>query len=109
MERQVVSVWAGTNGHVDIVPVGDVRRFEAEFLDYLGRSHQGIYDAIVSTGKLDDDTIEQLKTAVADFSKQFQIHDGTPLIKDMPIEAMAKGVEGQEKITVHKPKPADKH
>jgi F-type H+-transporting ATPase subunit alpha len=107
VERQVVSIWAGTNGYVDIVPVGDVRRFETEFLDYLARSHQGIYDAIVQTGKLGDDTIEQLKAAVADFSKQFQIHDGTPLIKDMPIDPMAKGAEGQEKIMAHKPKPSE--
>ncbi len=110
VERQVVSIWAGTNGHVDIVPVGDVRRFETEFLDYVSRSHQGIYDAIVQTGKLEDGTIEQLKAAVADFSKQFQISDGTPLIKDMPVAAMDKGAEGQEKIVAHKPPAAaDKH
>jgi len=107
VERQVVSIWAGTNGYVDIVPVGDVRRFETEFLDYVSRSHQGIYDAIVQTGKLEDGTIEQLKAAVADFSKQFQISDGTPLIKDMPVAAMDKGAEGQEKIVAHKPKPAE--
>jgi len=110
VERQIVSIWAGTNGYVDIVPVGDVRRFESEFLDFLARSHQGTYDAITSTGKLEDGTIEQLKAAIAEFSKQFQIHDGTPLIKDMPIDPLAKGDEGQEKIVAHKPAPpADKH
>jgi F-type H+-transporting ATPase subunit alpha len=107
VERQVVSIWAGTNGYVDIVPVGDVRRFEVEFLDYIARSHQGIYDAIVQTGKLEDGTIEQLKAAVDSFSKQFQISDGTPLIKDMPVDPMAKGAEGQEKIMAHHPKPAE--
>ncbi|MCU1622107.1 MAG: synthase subcomplex alpha subunit [Frankiales bacterium] len=109
VERQVVSIWAGTNGYVDIVPVADVRRFESEFLDFLTRSHQGIYDTIVQTGKLEDGTIEQLKAAIAEFSKQFQISDGTPLIKDEPVAAMAKGDEGQEKITAHRPAPADKH
>jgi F-type H+-transporting ATPase subunit alpha len=109
VERQVVSIWAGTNGYVDIVPVADVRRFESEFLDFLSRSHQGIYDAIVQTGKLEDGTIEQLKAAIAEFSKQFQISDGTPLIKDEPVAAMAKGDEGQEKIVAHRPAPADKH
>ena len=107
VERQVVSIWAGTNGYVDIVPVGDVRRFETEFLDYVSRSHQGIYDAIVQTGKLEDGTIEELKKAVDAFAKQFQISDGTPLIKDMPIDPMAKGAEGQEKIMAHHPKPAE--
>ncbi|MCU1593289.1 MAG: synthase subcomplex alpha subunit [Frankiales bacterium] len=102
VERQVVSIWAGTNGYLDIVPVGDVRRFEAEFLDFVARAHQGIYDAIVQTGKLEDGTIDQLKAAIDDFAKQFQISDGTPLIKDMPVDAMAKGAEGQEKITAHR-------
>ena len=35
VEDQVVSVWAGTNGYLDDVPVEDVRRFESEFLDHL--------------------------------------------------------------------------
>src|SRR5512147_2516934 len=34
IERQVVSLWAGTTGNLDEVPVEDVRRFEAEFLDH---------------------------------------------------------------------------
>ncbi|MCW2498728.1 MAG: synthase subcomplex alpha subunit [Frankiales bacterium] len=106
VEKQVVSIWTGTNGYVDIVPVADVRRFEVELLEFIGRSHPGIYDAIVQTGKLADDTIEQLKKAVEEFTQQFQISDGTPLIKDEPVEAMEKGAQGQEKITVHRPAPA---
>jgi len=46
VERQVIAVWAGTSGHLDDVPIDDIRRFEAEFLDHLQRSHQGIFDAI---------------------------------------------------------------
>ncbi|MGZ6791550.1 MAG: F0F1 ATP synthase subunit alpha [Mycobacteriales bacterium] len=107
VERQVVSIWAGTNGYLDIVPVGDIRRFEAEFLDYVGRSHQGVYDAITQTGKLEDSTIEQLKIAIDAFAKQFQISDGTPLVKDAPVDPLAKGAEGQEKITAYKPAPQD--
>ena len=42
VEEQVVSLWAGTGGYMDDVPIEDVRRFEAEFLDYLKRSHAGI-------------------------------------------------------------------
>ena len=103
VERQVVSVWAGTNGYVDLVPVSEVRRFEVEFLDFVGRQHQGIYDAIVQTGKLGDDVVEQLKTAVADFTQQFQTSDGTPLVKDTAADPMDKGAEGQEKITAHRP------
>ncbi|MCW2697755.1 MAG: atpA, partial [Modestobacter sp.] len=38
VEKQVVSIWAGTNGKLDEVPVADILRFEAEFHDYLDRS-----------------------------------------------------------------------
>src|SRR5690242_2622318 len=56
VEEQVVVVWAGTEGLLDDVPVEDVRRFEGELLDFIGRSHQGIYDAITQTGELSEDT-----------------------------------------------------
>jgi F-type H+-transporting ATPase subunit alpha len=106
VEQQVVSIWAGTTGKVDIVPVGDVKRFEAELLDYIARSHKGIYDAITSTGKLEDSTIEQLELAVEEFTKQFQTSEGKPLIvKEAPVDPMEKGAEGQEKITAYKPAP----
>ena len=107
VEKQVLSIWAGTTGHLDIVPVKDVRRFEAEFLDYVGRSHQGIYDAIVQTGKLDDATIEQMERAIEDFSKQFQTSDGEPLVKEAEVEALDKDEQGQDTITRHK-RPAPK-
>ena len=109
VERQVVSVWAGTNGYVDAVPVKDVRRFETEFLDFVGRSHQGSYDAIVQTGKLEDETIEQLKKAIEEFTNQFQTADGHTLVNEPPVDPMDKGSEGQEKITAHKPKRDDGH
>src|SRR5213078_1998469 len=38
VEDQVVSIWAGTNGKLDEVPVPDILRFERELLDYLGRN-----------------------------------------------------------------------
>jgi F-type H+-transporting ATPase subunit alpha len=108
VEQQVVSIWAGTNGKLDPVPTGDIRRYESELLDFIGRRHQGIYDAITSTGQLSDDSIQQLDAAVEEFNKQFQTSSGEPLIKDMPVDAMDKGAEGQEKITAYKPAP-EKH
>ena len=45
VEEQVVSIWAGTNGKLDEVPVEDVLRFERELLDYLKPQHRGPHDA----------------------------------------------------------------
>jgi len=105
VERQVVSVWAGTKGFLDIVPVAEVRRFESEFLDFLALSHQGIYDAILQSGKLEDSTVEQLQQAIDEFSKQFQTKDGKPLINEAAVDAMDKDDTEQTTITAYKPAP----
>jgi len=106
VERQVVSVWAGTSGQLDDVPVNDIRKFEREFLDYIAHQHKGIYDEIVSTGKLSDEAIESLEQAIADFKKTFETSSGEPI--DKPAEAMDEDEVGQEKVTAHRPKPKDK-
>ena len=45
----MVSIWAGSNGYLDDVPLEDVSRFEHDFLEYLRRSHEGILAAIRET------------------------------------------------------------
>ena len=87
-ERQVVSIWAGTTGQLDDVPVEDVGRFEAEFLDFVQRDHAGIYDAIRETGALSDDTRTALKDTVAEFRRGFETSSGELLVKDEPAEPM---------------------
>jgi F-type H+/Na+-transporting ATPase subunit alpha len=82
VERQVVAVWAGTSGSLDDVPVDDIDRFEDEFLDYLQRSHAGIYDAIRETGDLSDDTTTALKDAIDQFRRGFEITGGGLLVSD---------------------------
>ncbi|HEY6748955.1 MAG TPA: F0F1 ATP synthase subunit alpha, partial [Mycobacteriales bacterium] len=107
VEHEVVSIWAGTNGELDVVPVSDIRKFEAEFLDYVGREHRGIYDAILQTGRLEDDTIEALKGAISSFKNEFQTSEGKQLIVNEPeVEAMDSDQVGQEKVTRYRqPQP----
>ena len=93
VSRQVVSVWAGTTGRLDDVPVEDIRRFEAEFLDYVGRENGDILDAITTSGDLSDENTTALEAAVDAFKQQFVTATGQPLVKDEPVEAMAEGEE----------------
>ncbi|MFC5910258.1 F0F1 ATP synthase subunit alpha [Streptacidiphilus monticola] len=76
VEEQVVSIWAGTTGQLDDVPVTDIRKFEREFLDYLRREHKGILTTIVETQKLEDGTIDSLKSAIASFKSEFTTSSG---------------------------------
>ncbi|MEO7071108.1 MAG: F0F1 ATP synthase subunit alpha, partial [Nostocoides sp.] len=71
VEEQVVSIWAGTTGQLDSVPVEDISRFEAEFLDDLRRNHKGILDAIRETGKFEDSTEAELTKVIDTFRTQF--------------------------------------
>ncbi|HSK54339.1 MAG TPA: F0F1 ATP synthase subunit alpha [Jiangellales bacterium] len=93
VNHQVVSIWAGTTGRLDDVPVEDVRRFESEFLDYLGRERKEILDSIASTNALSDDDVRLLEQAIDAFKGQFVTASGQPLVKDEPVEAMAEGEE----------------
>src|ERR1700719_2214981 len=60
-ENQVVSIWAGSNGYLDDVPLEEVSRFEHDFLENLRRSHEGILTAIRETKDLSEDTVTALK------------------------------------------------
>src|SRR5512143_3672509 len=105
VERQVVSIWAGTTGNLDDVPVGDIRRFESQFLDYVGREHPGVYDAIVQTGRLEDDTVELLQKAIDTFKQQFQLSSGQTLVNEPPTRPMPEDEEGREAIRRHRRPP----
>ncbi|MEV0618061.1 F0F1 ATP synthase subunit alpha [Nonomuraea sp. NPDC050404] len=98
LEREVASIWAGTTGELDEVPIEDIRRFESEFLDYIQSSNKGIFDTIRETRELVDDTVTALKDAITEFKKGFTTSSGELLVKDEPVAPLAAGEVGQEKI-----------
>ncbi|MCR6493936.1 F0F1 ATP synthase subunit alpha [Cellulomonas sp. P24] len=90
VEDQVASIWTGTKGHLDDVPLEDVRRFEMELLDYL-RRHTEVLTTIRETGKLEDETEAALAEGVLTFRGTFLKGDGTPLVgpaEDEPTTAV---------------------
>ena len=108
VEDQVVSIWAGSNGYLDDVPLEDVSRFEHDFLDYLRRSHEGILTAIRETKDLPEDTVTALKDAVEEFRKSFETSSGE-LLSGEDEQAEALEHEGQETIARRRePQPAEK-
>jgi F-type H+-transporting ATPase subunit alpha len=70
VEKQVVSVWLGTNGYLDSIAIEDVRRFESEFHAYLERETK-VLDTIANTGDLDDKSLQDLKNAADKFKTVF--------------------------------------
>jgi F-type H+-transporting ATPase subunit alpha len=103
--KQVVSVWAGTSGELDEVPVEDVGRFEREFLDYVQRNHQGLLTSIAETGQLPEDATVTLKDAMTEFKRGFQTSSGDMLVQEQEPEPLEEEKVGQEKISRYVPKP----
>ncbi len=89
MEDEVVSVWSGTTGKLDDVPLEDIKRFERDFLDYLKRDQKDVLDAIRSTSDLSDDSVTLLENAIIAFKQQFTTSAGTPLVvNEAPVDAL---------------------
>jgi F-type H+/Na+-transporting ATPase subunit alpha len=104
VQEQVVSIWAGTTGKLDPVPIPDVRRFESEFLDYLRREHGAVLDGIRESGQFDDDTDAALSRAYESFASQFQTGEGESLHigKEAAVEPLADEDVEQEQIVRQK-------
>src|SRR4051812_22039223 len=76
LDQMTVSLWLGTTGRLDRVPVDDVLRFEQEFLDFLGRQHQDVMDGIRESRTFDDSTEEKVESAYDAFLDQFETSEG---------------------------------
>jgi F-type H+-transporting ATPase subunit alpha len=99
VENQVVSIWAGTTGKLDEVPIEDILRFEREFIDYCGRKTK-VLKNLAESNELSDATVSDLEKAIADFKQEFQTGEGKPLASVGREEFDALPVEEvkQEKI-----------
>jgi F-type H+-transporting ATPase subunit alpha len=109
VEEQIVVIYLGSEGYMDSVPVGDVRRFEKELLEHLRRSDDDVLGEVRSTKVLDDDNIERLVRQVNDFKSQFTASDGSSVVvNEAEAETMDPDEVGQEQVSVTKPRPAGK-
>ena len=101
LEEMTVSLWLGTTGRLDRVPVEDVIRFEHEFIDFLKRSHEGILAGIRETTKFEDE--DALAAAYDSFTDQFETSEGGSIKAGREeAEAMEDDELGQEQIVKQK-------
>ncbi|WP_062079237.1 F0F1 ATP synthase subunit alpha [Demequina globuliformis] len=103
VEEQVVSIWAGTKGKLDKIPVSDVLRFEREMIDHLRRG-TSVLTEIADSGKLSDEAEETLHKEIDDFVSTFLETEGTELSTDSSIEGGGEASEEQEQIVAKKKK-----
>ncbi len=72
IERQVVSIFLGTNGYLDDIPVSDIKRFEKEILEFIEVKYNSVFEAIKKEKQLSDSTTENLKKAADEFKAVFK-------------------------------------
>lgn len=75
VERQVVSIYLGTNGYMDNIPVHEIKRYEKEALEYIEVKHNDIFEKIKKEKQLSDDTIAGIKKAAEEFSLIFKVNE----------------------------------
>ncbi len=101
VEDQVVSVWSGTTGKFDDVPVDDVLRFEQELLQHL-RANTKILQTIAETKVFDEDTQRALTEAIEKFKQTFTTSEGKLLVGQEDHRPIAADKLDNEQVVVKK-------
>lgn len=73
VQEQVISLYAGTRGYMDEIPVEAVRKYETEMLEFMRNSKADVIQAIVEKKAIDEATEGKLKAALEEFKKGFQV------------------------------------
>jgi F-type H+/Na+-transporting ATPase subunit alpha len=107
VEEQVVSIFLGTGGHLDSVPVEDVRRFETELLDHMRASEEKFLAGIRESQKLSEEGENELTEIIKKFKKGFAASDGGSVVPDEHVEALDEEDLEKESVQVKKEKPKD--
>ena len=107
VEEQVISIFLGTDGHLDSVPAEDVHRFETEFLDHIRGSEDGILSDIKKSQKLSEETEKKLVDSINEFKKGFAATGGGSVVRDEHVEPLDEDQVEKEAVQVHKPAPPE--
>lgn len=75
VEKQVLSLYLVTKGHLDDIPLGDIRRFEEEFHAYVEAEYADIYESILKEKKMVDENEQRLIEAIESFKKRFAVSE----------------------------------
>src|SRR5258705_12480637 len=108
VEEQVVSIFLGTGGYLDSVPVEDVKRFEAQLLDHMPGSEEKFLEGFRPTQKLGEEEQDKLVEIIKHFKKGFAASGGGSGVPDEHVEALDEDEGGKEAVKVKKERPKDK-
>jgi F-type H+-transporting ATPase subunit alpha len=73
ISKTIFTVFAGSQGYTDEIPVAQITRYETEMLQFIELRHGALLNEIEEKKKLDDDLLARMKAALAEFAKQFAV------------------------------------
>lgn len=88
VEYQMVSIYLAEAGIFDVVPVEDVRRFEAEVHEYLNANTPEVFEQIAGGKALSDESKEALEAAAKEFAPTFRTSEGHNLGTEEPVDPL---------------------
>jgi len=74
-EKQIAIIYAGTNGFLDKLPVGVLKRFEAEFIEYLEMKHPELLTEVAEKKVLTDEWREKMNQVLETFIANFKVEE----------------------------------
>jgi F-type H+-transporting ATPase subunit alpha len=95
VEKQILIIFAGTQGLLDDLPVAELRRFEEELYKFVEAKHADVLTDIATKKAMDDDLKARAKAAIEAFKKKF-VHDAKSSGTAKATEAEAEEEEGDE-------------
>ncbi|WP_293829832.1 F0F1 ATP synthase subunit alpha [uncultured Corynebacterium sp.] len=88
VEYQIVSIWSANEGVFDVVPVEDVRRYEAELHEAIRANAPQVYDQIAGGKQLDDDSQAAILRVNEDLARNFQASSGERIVREAEAEPL---------------------
>lgn len=88
VEYQIISIWSANEGVFDVVPVEDVRRYEAELHEAIRANAPQVYDQIAGGKQLDDDSQAAILRINEDLARSFQASSGERIVREAEAEPL---------------------
>ncbi|WP_084481981.1 F0F1 ATP synthase subunit alpha [Corynebacterium maris] len=105
VEYQMISIWLASEGAFDLVPVEDVRRYEAEVQEHIRAAAPEVLDQIAGGQQLSDESKDALRKANEDFAATFQTTSGVSVSRE-PVDPLASEDVNKTALTVSRKKAA---
>ncbi len=100
VEFQIISIWAANEGVFDVVPVEDVRRYEAELHEAIKANAPQVYDQIAGGKQLDDDSQAAIRRVNEDLARNFQATSGERIVREAEQEPLDSGQVAKNQLNV---------